>query len=70
MATWTVEQKVEVWYKTTVEADTPEEAIELAGEDGDWVRAEESEWTDNFWLMNEETTEQYTCYNGLMIQEG
>jgi len=69
MATWTVEQKVEVWYKTTVEAETPEQAIRFADGEGDWQRTEDTEWTDEYWVMNEDSTEQYTIRNGIMYAE-
>ncbi len=71
MATWSVEQRVEVWYTTTVEAETPEQAIRIADDSGDWYIQDNNfqEWTDNYWLENNDTEEQYTCYNGLMIRE-
>jgi hypothetical protein len=70
MATWTVEQKVEVWYSTTVEADTLEEAIKAADESSDWnIQPATREFCDEYWAMNEDTTDQYSVLNGLVIKE-
>ncbi len=69
MATWTVEQKVEVWYQTTVEAETLEEAIKVSGDSDDWSRRDYTEWTDEYWVMNEDSTEQYTFRNGVTYAE-
>ena len=72
MAIWTVEQKVEVWYKTSVEADTPDQAIELANERDDWYRDNDKgnqEWTEEYWLMNEDTTDQFMYHNGNITKE-
>lgn len=69
MATWTVEQKVEVWYQTEVEAETLEEAIKLSGDSDDWNRGDHTEWTDEYWVMNEDSTEQYTVRNGITYAE-
>jgi hypothetical protein len=69
MATWSIEQKTEVWWSTTVEADTFEEAMAIAQDENDWVRGEEYEWCDEFWGMNEDTTEQYSLVHGQVIKE-
>lgn len=71
MAIWTVEQKAEVWYQTQVEADTLEQALLKADESGDWWRNEkyDTEFTDNYWLENQDTEEQFTVYNGITTQE-
>ena len=72
MATWTVEQKQEVWYSTTVEADTLEEAIQAADEleRSDWNPCHDTtEFTDEYWAMNEDTTDQYSVLNGMVIKE-
>lgn len=70
MATWTVEQKQEVWYQTSVEADTLEEAIEAADASGDWaIQLSTQEVCDEYWVMNEDTTEQYTVSNGIVYAE-
>ena len=59
MAIWKVQQKIEMWKETEIEADTYEEAIEKSWDGGrdweiltlDWVDTEE------FWLENQETAE-------------
>jgi len=70
MATWTVEQKQEVWYSTTVEADTLEEAIKAADDSNDWnAMHDTTQFTDEYWAMNEDTTDQYSVLNGMVIKE-
>lgn len=57
MAKFQVEQKVEVWYSTTVEADNYEEAIELATSESNdnWKAGTEINWTDDYWVRNQDT---------------
>jgi len=72
MATWTVEQKQEVWYSIVVEAETLEEAIKAADEKerSDWNPCHDTtQFTDEYWAMNEDTTDQYSVLNGLVIKE-
>jgi hypothetical protein len=70
MATWTVEQKHEVWYQTVVEAETIEEAIKIADESSDWnIQQATAEFTDDYWAMNEDTGENYVSINGAMVKE-
>jgi hypothetical protein len=70
MATWTVEQKQEVWYQTVVEADSMEDAIRVADGEGEWViQPMTAEYTDEYWLMNEDSTEQYSVINGTIYAE-
>lgn len=70
MNVWTVEQKQEVWYQTSVHADSMEEAIKAADQSDNWERMEgTSEFTDDYWVMNEETHEQYTVTNGIVYAE-
>lgn len=56
MATYTVRQMAEIWYETTVEADSPDKAIEIAST-GDsnldwWQIPDSTEFTDN-WEVEE-----------------
>lgn len=69
MATWQVEQKVEVWYQTEVVADTLEQAIELANDSGDWVRLDDTEWTDDYYAKNTDTEDEYTLNNRVWTKE-
>lgn len=72
MNVWTVEQKHEVWYQTSVHADSLEEAIEAAEaiDQGDWViQPSTAMFCDEYWVMNEDTTEQYTVSNGIVYAE-
>jgi hypothetical protein len=71
MATWTVEQKVEVWYSTTVEADSMDEAIRVADGEGEWeaMAHGHQEWCDEYCLTNEDTNEQYSVINGITYAE-
>lgn len=59
MAKFKVEQKVEVWAYTTVEAETMEEAIGLAVAEDDWdiPFAIDGNWSEEFWVCNEYTNE-------------
>lgn len=72
MNVWTIEQKYEVWYQTSVHAETLEEALEAAEalDQGAWViQPNTSEVCDEYWVMNEDTTEQYTISNGITYAE-
>lgn len=71
MNVWTVEQKVEVWYQTSVHADSLEEAIKAADQSDNWelLPGNHQEWCDEYWVMNEDTTEQYTVSNGIVYAE-
>ena len=62
MAKWIIEQRADVWYRTEVEAETFEEAIEQSQKpSADWsLRTEYTEWQDDFWGMNEETEKTYS----------
>ena len=63
MAVFKVQQKATVWYQTDIEADTIEEAINIAngGDYLDWDRLDETqEWEDEFWYIdtaNEDETD-------------
>ena len=52
MAEYTVRQMAEIWYETTVEANSPAEAIDIAAKntvDLDWEQLLDStEFTDKF----------------------
>lgn len=57
MATWKVQQKIEMWKEAIIEADTYEEAIEKSW-DGyrSWeILTDNWEDQDEFWLENQET---------------
>lgn len=72
MAQWNIEQKAEVWYTTTVEADTFEEAINKAEDKGDWYRVDDAlgvDFTEEYWGENTETGEQFTLTENDIIQE-
>lgn len=62
MATWKVQQKIEMWKETTIEAETYEEAIEKAWDYGrEWeILTMDWEDTEEFWLENQETAECLT----------
>lgn len=47
-----IQRKAEVWYETTVEADSLDEAIENA--DFDYLIEAGFEWTDDYWSSEEE----------------
>lgn len=56
MTTYTVRQMAEIWYETTVEANSPKEAIAIAST-GDsnldwWQIPDSTEFTDN-WEVEE-----------------
>jgi len=59
MPTYRVQQKATIWYETSVEADTKEQAIEIvqnngAQEGAEWVQVLEStEMLDEFWAEAE-----------------
>lgn len=57
MYTYRVQQQATVWHETTVQANSKEEAIELASTiimNGDGVEAPDSfEWSDEFWTDEE-----------------
>ena len=57
MATWKVQQKIEMWKETEVEAKTYEEAIEKASEySQEWeILTNNWEDTEEFWLENQKT---------------
>lgn len=69
MATWIIEQKTEVWYRTYVEADTFEEAINQSDESSDWERLDEQDWSDDYWGENQDTGQQFTSTNGSIREE-
>jgi hypothetical protein len=47
-----IQRKAEVWYQTTVEADSLEEAIENA--DFGYMNEAGFEWTDDYWSEGED----------------
>lgn len=53
-----IQQKATIWYETTVEAETPEQAIEIAQNDTgdlDWWQALDSvEFQDEYWTEADE----------------
>lgn len=57
MATWKVQQKMEVWKETFIEAETYEEAIDKAWDTKrDWEVLDGVHYLlDDFWLENQET---------------
>lgn len=57
MATWKVQQKIEMWKEAEIEADTYEEAIEKSWNESIWWTILDSNYedTDEFWLENQET---------------
>jgi hypothetical protein len=61
MPIYYVQQKATVWYEVEVEADSPEQALELGTElleNGEGVEAQDSfDWADGFWLGDEERNE-------------
>jgi hypothetical protein len=62
MATWKVQQKVEMWKEAEIEADTYEEAIEKSWDSSVWWEVLDScyEDQDEFWLENQDTGESYS----------
>lgn len=72
MDVWTVEQKHEVWYQTSVHADSIEEAIKAADsiDMSEWtIQPMTAEFCDEYWAMNEETTDQYSVIDGRVTKE-
>jgi hypothetical protein len=57
MAKFQVEQKVEIWYHTQVEAETMDEAIELADQQDNWESSLERNWTEEYFVENKDTKE-------------
>lgn len=57
MATWKVQQKIEMWKETTIEADTYEEAINKSWDSSVWWEVLDSNYEDldEFWLENQDT---------------
>lgn len=57
MATWKVQQKIEIWKETFIEAETYEEAIDKSWDRGrDWeILTDNWEDQDEFWLENQDT---------------
>lgn len=51
-----IQRKAEVWYETTVEADSLEEAIDNA--DFGYLNEAGFEWTDEYWSSEEEEDEE------------
>jgi len=58
-----VQQKATIWYETTIQADSPEQAIEIAREpesnlDLDWWQVlDTTEFQDEFWWQDENENE-------------
>jgi hypothetical protein len=70
MAQWNIEQKAIIWYRTTVEADTFEEAVVKAEEQDDWYYDRHNqEFTGEYWGENTETENQYTLTDGIVEEE-
>ena len=57
MATWKVQQKIEMWKETEVKARTYEEAIEKASDySTEWeILTNDWEDTEEYWLENQNT---------------
>jgi hypothetical protein len=57
MATWKVQQKIEMWKETTIEAKTYQEAIEKSWDySTEWeILTQDWEDTEEFWLENQKT---------------
>lgn len=63
MAIWNIEQKAEVWYSTSVEADTFDEAVMKAEEEESWYLVDDAlgiEFTGKYWAQNTETRQEFT----------
>ena len=62
MATWKVQQKIEMWKETTIEAETYHEAIEKSWlYEQPWeILSDNWEDTEEFWLENQDTGECLT----------
>jgi len=58
-----VQQKATIWYETTIQADSPEQAIEIAREpesnlDLDWWQVlDTTEFQDEFWWQDQNENE-------------
>ena len=58
-----VQQKATIWYETTIQADTPEQAIEIARQpesnlDLDWwLVLDTTEFQDEFWWQDQNENE-------------
>jgi hypothetical protein len=55
-----IQQKATIWYETTVQADSPEQAIEKVqnGETDDWEQVlDTTEMLDTFWWQDENDNE-------------
>lgn len=63
MAIFEVQRKAEVWYTTTVEATTWEEAVSVADSMDQWEPAPSDilgiEFVDDWWIANEDTGEKF-----------
>jgi biopolymer transport protein ExbB/TolQ len=63
MATYTVQRKFTQWETVKVEADSFEDAIELANDSDYWSAIEETyDYTDDYWVRNDETLEDRTDF--------
>lgn len=62
MATWKVQQKIEMWKETIVEAKNYQEAIEKASDySQEWeILTMDWEDQDEFWLENQKTGKSLT----------
>jgi len=62
MATWKVQQKIEMWKETTIEAKTYREAIDKSWDySTEWeILTQDWEDTDEFWLENQKTGKSIT----------
>lgn len=71
MQTYTVQQKMEVWYETTVQARNRYEAIEIMNGSGDWKCLHETmEETDTYWVENLDTHVVHELIDGRWITDG
>ena len=55
-----IQQKATIWYETTVEADSPEQAVEKVrqGETDDWEQVlDTTVMLDEFWWQDENNNE-------------
>ena len=58
-----IQQKATIWYETSVEANSPEEAVEITQDperNGDldwWQVLESTEFLDKFWWSDEDENE-------------
>lgn len=63
-----IEQKAIVWYRTTVEAETKEQALQIAQNDNNgyldwWQNTEGVLFCDAYWIMDTETNESELIEN-------